>query len=202
MGNRMSLTNSALTAVLSLVAITETCFAATLTVGQNSAIPTQTGVSVPISLTSGGGEQVAAIQFDILVDYAVLTLTDVAAGPATSSADKDINFSGIEPGRVRVIIAGLNQNVISDGTIANALLNVNRNAPGGEQPLTLSGVLLSDPNGVEVSSESVSGRTSIAAIVPTGANGTRGIIFVCAVFVALALVFGGARLWRAGLQHR
>jgi len=198
----MILATSALIAVFSLIVAIETCSAATLTVGQNSAIPTQNGVAVPLSFTAGTGEQVAAMQFDILFDYAILALTDVTAGPATSSADKDINFSAIEPGRVRAIIAGLNQNVISDGTIANALFNVNRNAPDGEQSLSLSGVLLSDPDGAAVPSESVSGRISIAAIVPTGANGTRGILLVCAVFIAVALIFGGAKLWRTGLQHR
>ena len=202
MRNRTILTRSTLIAVLSFIAAVATCFAATLTVGQNSAIPTQRGVSVPISLASGAGEQVAAIQFDILFDYAILALASITAGPATTSAGKDINFSAIEPGRARAIIAGLNQNVISDGTIANALFNVNRNAPGGEQSLALSGVLLSDPNGAAVPSESVSGRINIEAIVPTGANGTRGIILVCAVFVAAALIFGGARLWCAGSQRQ
>ena len=196
------LTFTASIAVLSLIMSISTCFAATLTVGQNSAIPTQTGVSVPVSLSSGTGEEVAAIQFDILFDYAILALTDVTAGPAASSAGKDISFSTVEPGRVRVIIAGLNQNVISDGAIANALFNVNRNAPGGEQSLSLSGVLLSDPNGVAVPSEGVSGRISIAAVVPTGANGLRGILLVCAVFVALALALGGTRLWHTGVKHR
>ena len=72
MRNRTILTRSTLIAVLSFIAAVATCFAATLTVGQNSAIPTQRGVSVPISLASGAGEQVAAIQFDILFDYAIL----------------------------------------------------------------------------------------------------------------------------------
>ncbi len=201
MGNRMILTSGALVAALSVIAVTASCFAATLTAGQNSAIPTQSAVSVPISLTSGTGEQVAAIQFDILFDYAILTLTDVAAGPATTSAGKDISFSTLEPGRGRAIIAGLNQNVISNGTIAITLFNVSRDAPGGDQSVSLSGVLLSDPNGVAVPSESVSGHISIAAIVPAGANGTRGVLLVCAVFVAVALIFGGARLWCTGCSN-
>jgi len=193
---------TALLAVLALVGAINSCLAATLTVGQNSAIPSQNGVSVPVSLSSGSGEQVAAIQFDILFDSAILVLSDATVGPAASSAGKDISFSTVEPGKARVIIAGLNQNVMSDGIIANALFNVNRSAPGGEESLLLSGVLLSDPNGVEVPSESVSGRVSIAAVVPTGGNGARGMTLVCVVFVALALAVGGAGLWRTGVKHR
>jgi hypothetical protein len=202
MRNVTILTLTALIAVLALIAAIGTCFAATLTVGQNSAIPSQNGVSVPVSLSSGVGEQVAAAQFDIMFSSAILVLSDATAGPAASSAGKDISFSTVEPGRVRLIIAGFNQNVIPDGIIANALFNVNRDAPGGEESLSLSGVLLSDPNGVAVPSESVPGRVSIAAVVPTGGNGARGITFVCAVFVALALAVGGAKLWHTGVKHR
>ena len=202
MRNGTILTLTALIAVLALIAAINTCFAATLTVGQNSAIPSQPGVSVPVSLSSGVGEQVAAVQFDITFNSAILVLSDATAGPAASSAGKDISFSTVEPGRARVIIAGLNQNIIPDGIIANALFNVNISAPGGEEPVSLSGVLLSDPNGVAVPSESVPGRVSIAAVVPTGGNGARGITFVCAVFVALALAVGGAKLWHTGVKHR
>jgi hypothetical protein len=132
----------------------------------------------------------------------VVSVSNVTAGAAASSAGKDVSFSTLEAGKVRVIFAGLNQNVIPDGVIANVLLDVASSASGGEQPLTLSGVLLSDPDGLAVPSTAVSGSIDVAAAVPTGMNGFRGVILTLAAVAALLAGAAGVRLARVRIRHR
>jgi len=159
--------------LLCMVMVSGICRAATLTVGSESAMPGETEVSVPLSLVSGPGEEVSGIQCDILFDADVLSLPKVAAGPAAIAAVKQLSFDNIDDGRVRVIIAGLNQNAVSDGVIAYALFDIADNAPGSEQRVVLDAVLLSSCYGVEVPSEAVSGSITIAGgsqTVPTDVN--------------------------------
>jgi len=178
------------------------CIAATVSVGSKNALPGQRGVSVPVSLASGAGEEVSAGQFDISFSSAVVSVVDVTAGAAAVSAEKDVSFSTIETGKIRVIFAGLNQNVVPDGVIAYVNCDVADTAPGGSQPLTLSGVLLSDPDGVEVSSTAVSGSIDVAAVVPTGMNGLRGVILTLAAVAALLAAATAVQVLRVRIRHR
>jgi hypothetical protein len=202
MTNKTVLAIGVLIAVSSFGMVSRPCFAATVAAGNKSALPGQRGVSVPVSLSSGVAEEVSAGQFDISFSSAVVSVWDVTAGAAATSASKDVNFSTIEPGRIRVIFAGLNQNVIADGVIANVLFDIASGASGGEQPLTLSGVLLSDPNGIAVPSAAVSGSIDIAAVVPTGMNGLRGVILALAAVAAILAAVASARLIRVRMRHR
>jgi len=141
--------------------MTSPCGAATLSLGQQSGMPGDTDVSVPVSLCSAPGEEVAGAQFDIVFDDTILSLPDVVAGPAASDAVKYVYSSEFEPGMVRVIVMGLNQTTIADGVIAYALFTVADEASVGAQYLSLTQVLLSDPYGLAVPSESVSGSVYV-----------------------------------------
>ena len=147
--------------LLACVAMTSPCGAATLSLGQQSGMPGDTDVSVPVSLCSAPGEEVAGAQFDIVFDDTILSLPDVVAGPAASDAVKYVYSSEFEPGMVRVIVMGLNQTTIADGVVARALFTVADEAPVGAQYLSLTRVLLSDPYGLAVPSESVSGSVYV-----------------------------------------
>ena len=153
--------------VVCMLAISDNkCLAATVSVGQGSGRSGATGTAVSISLSSGAGEQVAAAQFDVVFDSAVLDLTDVTVGPAAADAEKDVSFSTWEPGVVRVVILGLNDNVITDGVIAEALFDIASDVSSEEETISLDNVLLSDPSAGEVTAVVSSGSISIT--VPEG----------------------------------
>jgi hypothetical protein len=202
MRKRTAVGLGALALVSSLCVVGTPGFAATITVGNKSALPGQRGVSVPVSLSSGTGQEVSAGQCDVSFSSAVVSVSGVTAGTAAVSAGKDVSFSTIEAGKIRVIFAGLNQNVVPDGVVANIKCDVASNAPGGLQPLTLSGVLLSDPDGVAVPSTAVSGNIDVAAVVPTGMNGLRGMILALAAVAAVLATVAGVQVVRVRIRHR
>jgi len=173
--------------LLCMVMVSGLCRAATLTVGSKSATPGETEVSVPLSLVSGPGEEVSGIQCDILFDADVLSLPEVAAGPAAIAAVKELNFENVNEGRVRVIIAGLNRNSVSDGVVAYALFDIADNAAGSEQRVVLEAVLLSSCYGVEVPSEAVSGSITIAGGSQTAPTDVNGDYIVNSVDVQLVI---------------
>lgn len=121
--------------------------AATLTGGHNAAVPGQHAVDIPVSLHSGSSEEVAALQFDVLFDGDSFSLPNVTIGPAAQAAQKALEFNTINPGALRVIIAGFNQLPIPDGVIADAHFDVSAESAPGVYPLVFDNALLSDPYG-------------------------------------------------------
>ena len=143
--------------------------AAELSVGREHGLPGQTGVSMPVTLAPGAGEKVGGVQFELTFDDRYLHVETVSAGPAATRASKDLYFSTVAPGTVRVIVAGLNQNAVDSGVIAHALLDVMADAPHGEQPVSLGEAVLSDPAGRGIPVKGFSG-----AVVIGGAAASRG----------------------------
>jgi hypothetical protein len=125
-------------------------FAATLTVGQASAQPGDTAVTVPLSLALSPGDMVAALQADVQFEPDVLSLSSISAGPAATAADKTVSFSVQSPGLARLIIAGLNQNAVADGVVANMVFGVKEGAPAGAQAIGLTNTLAANPTGASV----------------------------------------------------
>lgn len=127
---------------------------AVLSVASGSGLPGATGVSIPVSLTSQGGAHVAGLNFDLNFDASRVEVPTgtcngiaVALGSAAASADKSISCSHPSSSSVRVIIFGLNTNVISDGPVAVVTFDVLAGAAPGTFALTLSNWAASDPDG-------------------------------------------------------
>jgi hypothetical protein len=108
-----------------------------------------TVAEVPVTIAAEAGEEIASLQFDMHFDDATFDLVDVVPGESSSDALKQVIYSVRSPGVIRVIVAGLNQNVIRDGNIATVLL-----APDAEdavpQTLSLDSIVISDPFGERV----------------------------------------------------
>lgn len=108
-----------------------------------------TVAEVPVTIAAEAGEEIASLQFDMHFDDATFDLVDVVPGESSSDALKQVIYSVRSPGVIRVIVAGLNQNVIRDGNIATVLL-----APDAEdaapQTLSLDEIVISDPFGERV----------------------------------------------------
>lgn len=151
------------------------CLAATITMGTTTCKSGATGVEVPVALDSAHGEEVASLQLDIIFDGDALSVADVTVGPVAAAADKNISLNTLEPGKVRVLVLGLNGNVIEDGVIANLLLDVSAGAEG-LQTVSWGNVVLSNPYGVAVAAQGVPGsvRINAGSAEGEGEGGTTG----------------------------
>jgi hypothetical protein len=89
---------------------------------------------------------VAGVQFDILYDPAQFTITP-SAGAAAKAAGKGVSMARPVPGDLRVIIAGLNQNAIASGVIADLAVHVAANAKPNAETIRFDATSAADPNG-------------------------------------------------------
>lgn len=131
------------------------------------------GVDVNVNFTEGT-TGVSGLQFDIALPTGVSTPT-ITAGQSTLDAAKTIS-SNIVSGSLRLLIAGLNQNIIRSGRLATVNLRLDPNLATGSKPLTSCCVVASDPAGSGVPGTIVSGSIAVTAnkspVVNAGQNQT------------------------------
>jgi len=130
-----------------ILILTSNLNAATLTIGSSSGSPGNKNISVPISLTSAPGEQVCSFNFDLNFDAAKLSFKEVMLGSVAEGAGKSLSFSQPCSNTIRVVVVGLNQNVINDGTVLTFTFDILNNTPAGKTKLTITKPSISDPNG-------------------------------------------------------
>jgi hypothetical protein len=108
-------------------------------------------VSIAAGSTASGnvqfaaqGAQVAGMQFD--VEYpASLSLTATLGGVA-SAAGKSLTVQDMGAGRKRLLIVGINQTVIADGTVAVLAITVQAGTGPGVYDLRVSGAAAANPS--------------------------------------------------------
>ncbi|MFH1440743.1 MAG: Ig-like domain-containing protein, partial [Candidatus Omnitrophota bacterium] len=135
---------------------------ANLSVGTNSGYAGDTGILIPINLSSEYEEGlVCAINFDILYDQTALKVEGVTAGEAAAAAEKLVTPSYPEPGVLRVIVFGMNQNKMKDGIIVNVNFEILAGAEAGNKDLKLKACSASDPDAKEVTLNTANGEIEI-----------------------------------------
>ncbi len=93
----------------------------------------------------------------------------MTVGAAARAAAKSLNFWDLAPGQRRFVIAGLNQNPLADGVLANLFANVTSTAPAGAYPLKLLNVVASDPSAQAVAVQTVDGAVTVQGSANSGA---------------------------------
>lgn len=156
-----------------LVAISAASGAATLTAGSADVKPNDANVGIALALISTAGEHVSGIQFDLVCSENVARLTAMQPGPVAVLAGKSVSYNRVEQGRYRAIVAGLNQNVIGDGEAVSLLFEVTAQPPDGPQPISIEGLVMSDPNGRAVPSSAVAGELRVTGGVPPDGDHPR-----------------------------
>ncbi len=126
-----------------------------------SASPGENGVSVPVDLTSSTGVSVSALSFDLSFDPNRLTFYQATVGDAALAAGKQVASSIVAEGTVRVIVYGLNQTAIGDGTIVFITFDVDGNATAGVLPLTISNAAAAAPDATSVTLTGTDGSITI-----------------------------------------
>jgi hypothetical protein len=153
--------------------------AATVAADAVTADPGDSNVMVSVVLHPNPGDKVCSVQFDVVFDSNALSSSSITIGAAASRAAKDIISYTLTAGRIRVLIAGMNQNTISEGALANLFLDVLYTAALGSYIVGLQGVLLSDPYGSEIASAVISGSISIGGEgegLPEGEGAAEGAV--------------------------
>ncbi len=108
-----------------------------------------TEVQLPIQLDTQPGDVVASLQFDIHFDNEQFQFRRVETGAAAAQADKSAHFNPIRPDVIRVVVAGLNRNVIAPGILARVVFD-RVSGESGTTSLRMDGAILSDPFGTAV----------------------------------------------------
>lgn len=109
-------------------------------------VTTQPGASVPIAIRFvAAGTQVAALQFDLSYDPAMAI--GASAASAATSAGKDVYTAALAAGRTRILLAGLNQQIMGDGPVVTLTAFVSSSAAAGAYALRLTNPVASDQDG-------------------------------------------------------
>lgn len=160
-----------------------------------------TRIEAVVFLKSAPGEDVSGLQFECDFPGLNAMLETVEIGEAAAGAAKAVNFNRISRGRVRAIVAGLNQNVVPDGPVARLRFRVEHGAGlDGAAPFTLSKVVLSDPFGSRIpATVGIVGKEPAPdGRVTSGPNAKSRTEYWLPAVVAL----GAAALALAGLLYR
>ncbi len=75
-------------------------------------------LEVPAQLQCAPEEKAAGIQFDVLFDPNVFSFAEALPGEMARNAEKNVMAVTVQPGRVRVIVAGFNMNLFGSGIVA------------------------------------------------------------------------------------
>jgi hypothetical protein len=107
-------------------------------------------VDLSISFTVGGNptptDDVSSAQLDLALPSLITYASVVTEGPATVSASK-IASANMTGGYLRVLIFGLNRNVIASGQIATVRLNISGSLPPNTYSVGIAAMVLSDADG-------------------------------------------------------
>jgi len=129
------------------IILTSNLEAATLSVGSASGSPGDKNIAVPVGLTSTPGEKVCGFNFDLSFDTSRLSFKEVTLGSGAVDAGKSLSFSQPSSNTIRVIVVGLNQNVIDDGEVLTFTFDILDKASGGKAEITITKPSISDPKG-------------------------------------------------------
>ncbi len=115
-------------------------------------------VVIPITLTSSGGAQAAAVQWTLSYPSDI-TGAVFSAGIAATNAGKSIECNGN-----LCLIYGLNTTVISDGVVATVTLQISSNPSLQTIPVQIAGVVAATPDADSISAAGVFGTISVPPV--------------------------------------
>lgn len=141
-------------------------FAATIALGETTATPGQSQVTLPLSLAVGSGEQISAFSVDVYFDTSAVSWQSVTLEPGISALGKQVQTNVLAPGHVRMIIYGMDQQVFSGGLLGQCVVQISGSAPVGSTMLNLQSGLGTTPTGSESVMSLSDGRVWIESPAP------------------------------------
>ena len=133
-----------------------------------------TNVVVPITLTSNP-QNIVAINFTINFDSDKLEYISTARTDILTTAGKELEAHSPQSGQLRVVIYGINQNMISDGVIGNITFSIKSDASVGDITLDLDNLASCTGDANSVTSTAVDAAVTCASggsgVVSSGGSG-------------------------------
>lgn len=117
-------------------------------------------ISIPVNLTLESGEHVASVQLDVGFDPKSLRIDKVKISSSAQKAEKEVKFS-VTSGKVRIIIYGMNQNLINKGRIADLIFRLANSATSEECTLKVNNIVCCDEWADLVASTATNGSITI-----------------------------------------
>jgi hypothetical protein len=128
-------------------------------------------VSIPIELSVETGEEISAIQFDLSYDDSLIAIDRIDIGESAQTVDKTLNSTNVSSGVDRIVIQGINNNIITNGIVANIRVELVAGVPDDVLTLSLNQLVASDTHGDEVSLTAVNGTLTITEGQSNGDSG-------------------------------
>lgn len=129
-----------------------------MSIADVNSTPSAAEIVVPVALTSENSATPQGAQFDIAYDTSRFEIVDVRVGTASSGASKSVSYSN-KANSTRVMIFGMNKNIIGDGTIAEVVFRPKAGTPAGRYGVSLDRVRGSSKL------KSIGGTGAVAAII-------------------------------------
>lgn len=126
----------------------------TITVGQAAG---EGSITLPVYVA---GSSAASVQFQLIYDTTQVEITGVVATGAATAANKQVMTKSFgEQGVMRVVVFGMNRNIISDGTLVN--VTVRPKVSGQVAPIAIGGLSAAAPDASAVAVTGVAGQVTI-----------------------------------------
>ena len=103
-------------------------------------------IVVPINILPEEGEQISCLQLDVRYDPEKINLDNVLIGDSALKSEKEIEYAKIGDDTIRILLHGLNNTIMSQGTIAKLECSLTQIASAGPSPLMLLNTVASDPS--------------------------------------------------------
>jgi hypothetical protein len=145
--------------------------AAELSVANGRAEADSLPVSIPIELSAEMGEEITAIQFDLSYDDSLIAIDRIDIGESAQTADKTLNSAIVSSGVDRIVIQGINNNILADGIVADIRIDLVDGVPEDVITLSLDQLVASDAQGDAVPLTAVSGTLTITDGQSNGDSG-------------------------------
>lgn len=115
-------------------------------------------IQIPVLLIKGHGS-ISALQFDLSLPVG-FTYQTITTGPSSTAAGKSAS-ANLLPTGLRILVFGLNQNVIQSGVLATLRVHLETSLSLSNYPVPIFGIVSSDPSGNVVTTTGITGTVLI-----------------------------------------
>ena len=151
---------TALAAIL-LISGASSAYAATIDLGDGSGPPGTADITIPLDISYEGDPDVASFNLDVHYDVDKLAYKNIANGESATSAGKQVVASTPAANTIRVILFGLNQTVLEEGTTAYLTFDIKPEAAAGISELTIDNATAADAQAESVPLETLPGTITV-----------------------------------------
>ncbi len=162
---------------------TNVAFAAPDLLGGTATAEPGQEVFIPVDFVADGS--VVALQYDLLFNSNVLSITNVSSGAAL--VDHVFDWQLVAPGNLRVVITTTTLATLNSGSLATLTFRIDDAAPEGTEPLILQQLVLAESTALAVPPTAV-GNGSITILPPAVIGDEDAVPIPATTALALALM--------------